>query len=139
MAYFLFAQAIVGGKPIKVFDESRMLRDFTYIDDIVEGVVRTLDRPPSAVSNADATHEAPYRVLNIGNNAPVALSTFIETLETKIGKKAERIHLPMQPGDVVATYADTSLLNQLTGFAPSTPLATGLGKFVDWYRSFYSV
>jgi len=139
MAYFLFAQAIVGGKPIKVFDESRMLRDFTYIDDIVEGVVRTLDRPPSVVSNADATHEAPYRVLNIGNNAPVALSTFIETLETKIGKKAERIHLPMQPGDVVATYADTSLLNQLTGFAPSTPLATGLGKFVDWYRSFYSV
>ena len=145
MAAFLFTRAILEGKPIDVFNEGRMQRDFTYIDDVVEGVVRVIDCVPLRdadwnTQKADpATSSAPYRVYNIGNHQPVELLEFIRMLEEKIGRKAEKRMLPMQPGDVQATYADVEDLASVTGFAPSTPLEVGLGRFVDWFRHYYKM
>lgn len=145
MAPMLFTKAILEGRPIEVFNEGRMLRDFTYIDDIVEGVVRIADRPAAPAADYDAMHPdparswAPFRLYNIGNNEPVELNTFITTLEGVLGRHAERILKPMQPGDVPATYADVTDLARDAGFRPSTTLADGLARFVSWYRRYYGL
>ena len=145
MALFLFTRKILSGEPIDVFNHGRHTRDFTYIDDIVEGVIRTLDRVPGPDPAYDpllpspATSSAPYRVYNIGNHQPVELLRYIEVLEDCLGRKAERNLLPLQPGDVPDTYADVSALSRDTGYAPSTPIETGVRRFVDWYRDFYRV
>lgn len=130
MAYFSFTQNILAGKPIDVFNHGRMQRDFTYIDDIAEGVVRILDSPP--------TGSPPHTVLNIGNHQPVELMEFINTLENALGKKATYNFLPMQDGDVPITYAETSRLRTLVDFSPSTPLADGIGSFVAWYGNYFT-
>lgn len=140
MAYFLFADAITHGRPIDVYNQGRMKRDFTYIDDIIEGVVRVMDRiaTPVAEWNGDkpdpGTSFAPYRIYNIGNNNPVELMRFIEMLEDALGMKAEKNLLPMQPGDVPATFADVDDLMRDVGVKPSTPIETGIRKFVAWYK-----
>lgn len=128
MAYFSFTQKIMAGQPIEVFGQGKMARDFTYIDDIVDGIIGALDNPPSA---------SQHRVLNIGDSHPVGLMDMISTLENAIGKQAEKIMRPMQPGDVTATYADVSKLNALTGYRPKVMLAEGLQRFADWYKSYY--
>ncbi len=135
MAAFLFTKAILAGKPISVFNNGEMQRDFTYIDDIVEGVIRTLDRPPAPDPSAcdlAFAQMAPHRVLNIGNHNPEKLTDFIAAIESALGIKAVQELKPMQPGDVPATYADTSRLEALTGFAPATPLHEGIARFVTW-------
>lgn len=143
MAYFLFTRAILEGQPIKVFNHGRMKRDFTYIDDVVEGVVRVMDKLPepnprwSGDAPDPSTSFAPYRLYNIGNNQPVELMEFIKTLERCLGAEAKKEMLPMQPGDVPATYADVGDLMRDVGFRPNTPLEEGLGNFVQWYRSYY--
>ena len=143
MALFLFTRAILAGEPIKVFNHGRMQRDFTYIDDIVEGVVRVTDRPPqpdpawSGDAPNPATSSAPYRVQNIGNNQPVQLLRLIEVLEEALGRKAEKIMLPIQPGDVPATFADIEPLAEDTGFRPQVGIEEGVQRFVEWYREFY--
>jgi UDP-glucuronate 4-epimerase len=139
MAYFSFTRAILAGKPIDVYNHGNMERDFTYIDDIVEGVVRVLNRPPQPDPGWDAARpdpgssSAPYRIYNIGNNRPVGLLRFIEVLEEKLGRKAVKNLLPMQPGDVAVTCADVEDLMRDVGFRPATPIEEGLGRFVDWY------
>lgn len=144
MAYFSFTRDIENGIPIKVFNEGKMLRDFTYIDDIVEGIVRLLDRPPvpdplwDPENPSPASSHAPYRVYNIGNNKPVALMTFIQTIEQKIGKQAKLEFLPMQPGDVQATFADIDDLIRDVGFKPQTTIDEGIGQFVNWYQRYFS-
>jgi UDP-glucuronate 4-epimerase len=143
MALFLFTKAILEGRPIDVFNEGQMRRDFTYIDDIVEGVDRTSDRiaepDPNWDSNAPnpSSSTAPYRVFNIGNNQPVELSYFIEVIEKALGQRAERNLLPMQPGDVPATFADIDDLEAAVGFRPSTSIEQGVERFVEWYREYY--
>lgn len=143
MALFLFTEAILDGRPIDVFNEGRMQRDFTYIDDIVRGVVGTLDRPAtpnpqwSGASPDSGTSAAPYRLYNIGNNQPVELLRLIEVLEERLGCKAQKNLLPMQPGDVPATYADVDDLVQDIGFEPGTPIEEGVRRFVDWYREYH--
>jgi len=127
MALFKFTRGILDGTPIPVFNEGRMVRDFTYIDDIVEGVVRVIDRP------------APYRIFNIGNHQRVELMDYIRAFEDALGKKAKLELLPMQPGDVRATEADTSALEEATGFRPATPVDEGVRRFVKWYREYYKV
>ncbi|MEO7457523.1 MAG: NAD-dependent epimerase [Gemmatimonadaceae bacterium] len=139
MSVYLFTKAILAGEPINVFNNGAMQRDFTYIDDIVEGVVRVLDLVPTPQAVPGTSSQAPYRVYNIGNNQPVELLTMIETLERAIGKSAVKRMLPMQPGDVPATFADVDDLQKAVGFRPDTPLAVGLGRFVEWYWSFYGV
>jgi UDP-glucuronate 4-epimerase len=145
MALFLFTKAILEGRAIDVFNHGKMRRDFTFIDDIVEGVVRTLDRPaePDPGFNPNSPDpgrgKAPYRVFNIGNNAPVELMQFIEAIETAVGCVAEKNYLPMQDGDVPATFADTDALQEWTGFSPSTGVTEGVARFVSWYRSYYQV
>ncbi len=144
MAYFKFTKAIVAGTPIEVYNHGAMQRDFTYIDDIIEGVVRVLERVPqpntlwSSDSPDPSSSPAPYKIYNIGNNQPVELLYFIEVLEKALGKSAKMHKLPMQPGDVIATYADISDLEQDIGFKPSTCIEAGLGRFVAWYRNYYS-
>lgn len=144
MSPSLFTKAILEGKPINVFNHGKMQRDFTYVDDIVEGVVRVLDRPASPnplfdPSSPDpATSHAPYRLYNIGNHKPVELLNFIETIENALGKKAIKNMLPMQAGDVVATYAETRELREVFGFAPSTSLQDGVGKFIHWYLDYHN-
>jgi UDP-glucuronate 4-epimerase len=145
MSPILFASAILANQPIKVFNHGDMQRDFTYIDDIVEGVVRVLDK--TATVNADyapisadpASSNAPYRVFNIGNSDPVPLLDFIGAIERAIGRTAEKNLLPMQDGDVKATFADTRLLNAWVGFSPATPIQEGINRFVGWYRDYYKV
>jgi UDP-glucuronate 4-epimerase len=132
MALSLFTQAILNGEPIRVYNYGRMRRDFTYVDDIVEGVLRVLDRPPS-------TESTPYKIFNIGNNKPVELLDFIACLEEALGKRASKEFLPLQDGDVPETYADTQALNQWVGYVPTTEITQGIGKYVDWYRSYYGV
>lgn len=145
MAYFSFTKNIVEGQTIKVFNHGEMMRDFTYIDDIVDGVVALLEQPPQADPNWDFEHPmasssyAPYKIYNIGNNQPVKLMDFIETLEKHLGIEAKKEFLPMQPGDVQATYADIDDLQQATGFTPSTSIDDGLKKFVDWFKTYYNV
>jgi len=143
MSPSLFTRAILEDKPIDVFNYGKMQRDFTYVDDIVEGVVRVLDKPATPnpafdTSNPDpATSYAPYRLYNIGNHQPVELMTFIETIENALGKKAIKNMLPMQAGDVVATFAETSDFREAFEFSPSTLLQDGIGKFVDWHLEYY--
>lgn len=145
MALFLFTQAILEGRPIDVFNEGRLRRDFTYVDDIAEGVLRVADRVPAPNANWDAaapdpsTSRAPYRIYNIGNHQPVELLHLINCLEDAIGKKAEKRMLPMQAGDVLATYAEVDELPQDVGFKPSTPIEDGVRHFVAWYREYYSI
>ncbi len=143
MAPSLFASAILEGRPIDVFNHGKMQRDFTYIDDIVEGVARVLDTVPAPdhefePSEPDpATSSAPYRLYNIGNNEPVELMKFIETLEGALGKTADKNMLPMQPGDVVATYAEIDALRDAVGFSPEIPLEQGLAEFAAWFKDYY--
>ena len=145
MALFLFTKAILEGKPIDVFNYGKMQRDFTYIDDIVEGVVRVLDRPPASDSNWSgqapdpATSSAPYRIYNIGNHKPVPLMRVIELLEETLGKKAEKHLQPLQPGDVPSTYADVEDMVKHVSFKPDTPIEVGIRRFVEWYRGYYRV
>jgi UDP-glucuronate 4-epimerase len=141
MAYYSFTKDIIEGNTIQVFNNGDMLRDFTYIDDIVEGIVKLLDHPPVPDSNRSldpSTSHAPYKIYNIGNNSPVRLMDFINTLENLIDKKANLKFLPMQPGDVKETYADITDLQKAAGFSPATPLEIGLGHFVDWYKKYHS-
>lgn len=143
MALFLFTKAILENRPIEVFNHGKMQRDFTYIDDIAEGVIRVLDKPAQADSSWNSQHpdpsksSAPYRIYNIGNHQPVELLHLIELLEGCLGKKAEKKMLPIQPGDVPATYADVDALVTDVGFKPATPIEIGVGRFVQWYRDFY--
>lgn len=145
MAMWIFTKAILEGRPIDVFNEGKMRRDFTFIDDIVEGVVRVADNIPVPNPNWQSDHpdpatsSAPYRVYNIGNNRPEDLLEMIGILESCLGKKAEKRLLPMQPGDVPATYADVDDLVKDVGFKPATPLATGIQRFVDWYRTYHKI
>ena len=125
MALFKFTRGILAGEPIPVFNEGRMVRDFTYVDDIVEGIVRVIDRPDG------------YRIFNIGNSNRVELMSYIRAIEAAVGKKANLELLPMQAGDVAATEADTGALEAATGFRPATPVAEGVKRFVDWYREYY--
>ena len=129
MAPWLFTEAILRGEPIKVFNHGRLQRDFTYIDDIVEGVLRVLARPPQG--------ELPHALYNIGNHQPVELMQFIATIEQALGREAEKIYLPMQDGDVPVTYADTRRLREAVGFSPDTALADGMRRFVEWYREYH--
>lgn len=143
MALFLFTEAILQDKPIDVYNYGRMKRDFTYVDDIVEGIVRLLPKAPTGDSSWDPLHPdpsisfAPYRLFNIGNHQPVELLQFIEALERKLGKSAIKNFMPIQPGDVEATYAHVADLEEWIGFRPATPMEVGIGNFVDWYRSYY--
>ncbi|ACB94446.1 NAD-dependent epimerase [Beijerinckia indica] len=145
MAYFIFTRKILAGEPIDVFNHGDLSRDFTYIDDIVDGVRKVMDHVPKGDPNwatngaSPATSTAPYQLYNIGNNRPERLLDMIETLETLLGRKAEKRFLPLQPGDVLATWADIDDLQKDTGFAPKTTLAQGLSHFVDWYRDFYKI
>jgi UDP-glucuronate 4-epimerase len=145
MALFLFTKAILEGRPIDVFNHGNMQRDFTYIDDIVEGVIRVSDRPatPNPDYSADTpdpgTSNAPYRVFNIGNHNPVPLMDYIGAIEAALGTTAQKNMLPMQPGDVPATYADVQALTDWTGFAPKTTIQEGVARFIEWYRGYYRV
>lgn len=145
MAYFSFTRDIIEGNPIKVFNHGKMERDFTYIDDIVEGIIKLISNAPKANQEwdekIDSTSEsfAPYKIYNIGNNKPVSLMKFINTLEQKIGKEAVKIYMDMQPGDVHRTFADVSDLVRDIDFQPNTSIEEGLGKFVDWYMEYYNV
>jgi UDP-glucuronate 4-epimerase len=143
MSLFLFTRAMLEGRPIELFNRGEMTRDFTYIDDIVEAVVRVVDRPASSSENFasgspdPATSSAPYRIFNIGNNAPVALLRYVEALEKALGVVADKRYLPLQPGDVLATHSDTSELDCWIGFKPNTPVEEGVAHFVRWYREYY--
>ena len=145
MALFLFTKKILAGEPIDVFNHGHHTRDFTYVDDIVEGVIRTLDRVPGPdpaydpLAPTPASSLAPYRVYNIGNHQPVQLVRYLEVLEDCLGRKAEKRLLPMQPGDVPDTEADVEALRRDTGYSPATPIETGVRRFVEWYRAFYDV
>jgi UDP-glucuronate 4-epimerase len=143
MALFLFTKAILDGKPIDVFNQGKMKRDFTYVDDIVEGIIRLIPKSPEGnkewggMSPDPATSFAPYKIYNIGNNSPVELLHFIEVLEDKLGKKAVKNFLPLQEGDVPETYADVDDLMRDVDFKPSTSIETGIGNFVTWYKDYY--
>jgi UDP-glucuronate 4-epimerase len=145
MAMIKFARGILAGEPIPVFNRGEMVRDFTYIDDIVEGVVRVIDRPAqpdpawTAVAPTPSSSNAPYRIYNIGNHQPVKLMRYIEVLEQCLGKKAKLDLLPLQAGDVLETIADVSRLEAAVGFKPSTSIEAGIARFVEWYRSYYKV
>lgn len=144
MAYFSFTKDIIAGKPIKVYNRGKMERDFTYIDDIVEGIVKLINKPPHPNEEWDeskddlSTSFAPYKIYNIGNNNPVQLMRFINVLESALGKEAEKVYMEMQPGDVLRTYADVSDLERDINFKPSTSIEEGLEKFVKWYEEYYN-
>ncbi len=143
MALFLFTKAILAGEPIQVFNYGKMIRDFTYVDDIIEGVVRVIDHPPAGNPNWNpqqpdpATSKAPYKVYNIGNQNPVQLMDFIEAIEQALGRTTHKEMLPIQPGDVAATYADVHDLVEDLGYKPATPVRTGIERFIEWYRNYY--
>jgi UDP-glucuronate 4-epimerase len=145
MAFFRFTKSILEGAPIDVFNEGRMERDFTYVDDIVEGMVRVADKPalPNSCWNSSepdpSSSSAPWRIYNIGNSQPTNLLRYIEVLEECLGRKAERRMLPMQPGDVPATWADVSLLDEAVEYRPATSVEVGVRRFVDWYQTFYGI
>jgi UDP-glucuronate 4-epimerase len=139
MAYFKFVDAIVHNCPIQVFNNGKMQRDFTYIDDVVEGVVRVMTHLPLPMTGETSASRAPYKIYNIGNHQPVELMHFIEVIERAMGKPAQKVMLPMQPGDVPATFADVTDLMNDVGFAPSTSIEDGIQRFVDWYREYYGV
>lgn len=143
MAMFLFTKAIIEGKPIQVFNNGEMERDFTYIDDIVDGVIRVVNNPATGnkewtgVTPEPSSSKAPYQLYNIGNSAPVKLTKFIEAIENKLGKKGEKIMMPMQPGDVFKTYADVIALQSNLGYHPNTSIEKGVGNFIDWYIGYF--
>jgi len=143
MALFMFTKSIFEDKPIRVFNNGNMMRDFTYIDDIIEGIVRLIPKAPevnpnwNSVNPDPGTSSAPFKIYNIGNNNPVKLSRFIEIIEEKVGKKAIKEYLPLQPGDVPATYADIDDLMRDVGFKPSTPIEDGIDRFVRWFKEYY--
>lgn len=145
MAMWLFTEAILKGEPITLFNHGRMRRDFTYVDDVVEAIVRLIDKPAAPDPSWDAqapnpaTSRAPHRIFNIGNHSPVELSYLVELIEKAAGRKAIIRHAPMQPGDVEATYADVSALGQAVGFAPSTPIEIGVPRFVEWYKAHHGL
>jgi UDP-glucuronate 4-epimerase len=145
MALFLFTKAILEDQPIQVFNHGQMQRDFTYIDDIVEGVLRVMARPAAPNDSWRGDHPdpgtsyAPYRIYNIGNNNPVQLMDFIGAIETALGREARKIMLPLQQGDVPATYADIDDLVRDAGFQPATPIEKGIGRFIAWYREYYQI
>ncbi len=145
MAMWLFAEAILAGRPIKLFNGGDMRRDFTYVDDVATAVVKLIDVPPpgnDAWSGDDpdpASSRAPWRIYNIGNHTPVELMDVVRLLEEALGKPALKEMLPMQPGDVQATFADVEALQQAVGFAPDTPVAVGIKRFIDWYRGYHRV
>ncbi|HXZ15469.1 MAG TPA: SDR family NAD(P)-dependent oxidoreductase [Roseiarcus sp.] len=140
MAYFSFTKAAFEGRTIHVYNNGRMRRDFTYVDDVIEAVRRLLDQPPqTAAALLDLRLDRPHIVFNVGNHTPVELAEFIATIEAATGRKLAQRHLPMQPGDVPATFADVGRLERVIGFAPRTPLAEGVGRFVRWYRSFHGL
>jgi len=141
----LFTRQMLAGEPVRIFNNGRMKRDFTYIDDIVEGIVRILHKPPAANPGWDplrpdaSSSSAPFKVYNIGNHRPVGLVKFVEAIEKKLGVRAIKQFEPMQPGDVPETCADVSEFIAATGFQPNTPLEVGVGRFVDWFRSYYKI
>ncbi|MGB5823480.1 MAG: NAD-dependent epimerase [Proteocatella sp.] len=143
MAYFSFTKDILAGNPIKVFNHGKMERDFTYVDDIVEGIYKLIEKAPVANKDWDESRDdlstsfAPYKIYNIGNNNPVPLMRFIKALENSLGKESEKVYMDMQPGDVLRTYADVSDLERDIDFKPSTSIEDGLGKFVQWYKEYY--
>jgi UDP-glucuronate 4-epimerase len=143
MALFLFTKAILEGKPIQVFNNGEMKRDFTYVDDIVSGLIRVLDQPPMIASNELAdpsvSKTAPYKIYNIGNSSPVRLMDFIDAIETKLGIKAQKELLPMQPGDVPMTWADTTDMHTNLDYCPNTPIVTGVNNFINWYKAYYII
>jgi UDP-glucuronate 4-epimerase len=145
MAMFIFAKAILAGEPIKLFNHGKMRRDFTYIDDVAEAVVRLIGRPPRGEPdwNGDkpdpATSKAPWKIFNIGNNRPEELTHVVALLEKEFGKAAQKDMLPMQPGDVEATYADIAALEREIGFRPATSIEDGIARFAKWYREFHSI
>jgi UDP-glucuronate 4-epimerase len=145
MALFLFTKNILAGLPIQLFNNGRHVRDFTYVDDIAEGVIRVSDdvatpNPAWSSDNPDpSTSNAPFRLLNIGNNAPVQLTEYVEAIEEALGKKATRELLPLQPGDVPNTFADVSALVQAVGYRPATPVRQGVASFVKWYREYFGI
>ena len=144
MAYFKFVKAIASGKPINVYNFGKMKRDFTYIDDVIEGVIRVMHKPPQENPNGSksgsvaSNSKAPYKIYNIGNNSPVELMTFIEVIEKALGATAQKNLLPMQPGDVPCTYADVEDLIKDVGFKPTTPIDEGIERFVDWYKQYFT-
>src|SRR5690606_24766888 len=144
-ALFSFTRAILAGEPIQLFNNGNHVRDFTYVDDIAEGVIRASDQIATAdpgwdAANPDpATSNAPFRLFNIGNSAPTELGTYVEALEAALGKRAIRELLPLQPGDLQATFADVTALEAATGYRPGTPVQEGVRRFVEWYREFYRV
>jgi UDP-glucuronate 4-epimerase len=145
MAMFLFTKAIIKGQPIEVFNNGEMERDFTYIDDIVDGVIRVINNPPkgnstwSGITPEPSSSKAPYQLYNIGNSAPIKLTAFIEAIEKKLKRKAEKKMMPMQPGDVYKTYADVSPLKTNLGFKPTTSIQEGVNKFIDWYTDYFKL
>jgi len=144
MAYFKFVDAIAQNRPIDVYNHGQMKRDFTYVDDVVEGIIRVMKKPQTKVTPAEAEAQgrettAPYKIYNIGNHSPVTLMDFIATIEQALGKTARKNMMPMQPGDVPATYADVQSLMDDVGFKPKTPLSVGIQKFVDWYKDYYAI
>jgi UDP-glucuronate 4-epimerase len=141
MALFKFVRAILNGEPIDIYNHGEMRRDFTYVDDLVEGIVRLIALPPAESAGAldSLSPVAPWRVVNIGNGAPVGLMDFVQAVEAALGMQAQKNLLPMQPGDVPATWADASLIEALTGPLPRTDIRDGVQRFVDWYRDFYRV
>jgi UDP-glucuronate 4-epimerase len=145
MAMFLFTKAIIDGQPIKVFNNGMMERDFTYIDDIVDGVIRVINSPAkgneqwSGLEPDPSSSKAPYKLYNIGNSAPVKLTAFIEAIEHKLGKTAEKIMMPMQPGDVYKTYADVTELTENLGYRPATSIQEGVNNFIDWYLDYFKI
>jgi UDP-glucuronate 4-epimerase len=142
MAVWLFTEAILRQRPLKLFNHGRMRRDFTYVDDVVESVVRLVDKPPDGDPDWSGDHpnpassRAPWRIYNIGNNNPVEVTHVVDLIEQALGRKAIREYLPMQPGDVPETYADVEELAAFIGFAPRTGIADGIRRFVDWYRQY---
>jgi len=143
MALFLFTKAIMKDQPIKVFNNGNMVRDFTYIDDIVEGVLRVIDNPPTISDkkeiDASISKTAPYKVYNIGNSSPVQLMEYISAIEKKLNKEAVKEYLPMQPGDVPKTEASVTDLMEDLGYKPSTPIEKGIESFIDWYKSYFGI
>jgi UDP-glucuronate 4-epimerase len=137
MAYHSFTKAILDGRTIDVFNHGEMERDFTYIDDAVEGLARLVDLPPVPAAASGGGHNAPHTIYNIGNHTPITLKRFIGVIEAALGREASKRYLPMQPGDVLATYADVERLVRATGFAPRTPIEDGIARFVAWYRAYY--
>ena len=144
MAYFLFTKAIVNGQPIKVFNQGKMERDFTYVDDIVQGITKLIEHQPinnpswNENDGKNSESMAPYKIFNIGNNQPVKLGHFIKVIENALNTEAEKIYMEMQPGDVLTTFADVKDLENAIGFSPKTSIEKGIGKFVEWYKEFYA-